>query len=55
MRNKNPIIGINISGDLIKSKNEGAIKFWLIIFSKPLPKLVIIKTPGAIPNKDPKK
>ena len=37
--------------DLIKSKNEGAIKFWLIIFSNPLPKLVIIKLPAQSQTK----
>ena len=55
IKNKNPIIGINISCELINSKKEGGVKFWSIITENPLPKLVKIKIVGSIPRKDPKK
>ena len=55
IKNKNPIIGINISCELINSRKEGDVKFWSIITENPLPKLLKIKIAGSIPSTEPKK
>ena len=48
-------IGIYISFEKINSINDGAFMLLSMIFSNPLPKLVIIKSCGRIPISVPKK